>query len=65
MKAVVGTSGLLKVLEDAKYFKSRLVDNETVFRLLQVATSDRYAAHLVDMFESGKEGHAAYQELVR
>ena len=36
-----------------------------MFRLLQVATADGQAAHLVDMFESVKDGHAAYQELVR
>ena len=65
MKAAVGTARLLKILEDAKYARCNLVDNETVFHLLQVATADGRAAHLVDMFESVKDGHTAYQELVR
>ena len=65
MKAAVGTAGMLRVLEDQSYAKSHKVDNETVFHLLQVATADGNAAHLVDKFESEKDGHKAYQELVK
>ena len=64
-KAAVGTAGMLKVLEDKKYATSHTIDNETVFHLLQVATADGNAAHLVDMYESEKDGYEAYQELVK
>ena len=65
MKAAVGTAGMLKVLEDEDYSKRNTIDNETVFHLLQVATADGNAAHLVDMYEENKDGFAAYQELVK
>ena len=65
MKAAVGTAGMLRVLEDSDYAESHKVDNETIFHLLQVATADGNAAHLVDKHESEKDGHAAYQELVK
>ena len=65
MKAAVGTAGMLRVLEDKKYAESHQIDNETVFHLLQVATADGNAAHLVDMYEDEKDGYSAYQELVK
>ena len=65
MKAALGTAGMLKVLESEQHAKSHSVDNETIFHLLQVATADGNAAHLVDMYEDEKNGHAAYQEMVR
>ena len=65
MKAAVGTAGMLKVLESRSYASGHTIDNETVFHLLQVATADGNAAHLVDMYEEEKDGYSAYQELVK
>ena len=65
MKAAVGTAGMLRVIQDEEYAKSHPVDNETIYHLLQVATADGHAAHLVDMHENDKDGYSAYQELVR
>ena len=65
MKAAVGTAGMLRVLEDRSYADLHKVDNETIFHLLQVATADGNAAHLVDKHEPGKDGYGAYQELLR
>ena len=65
MKAAVGTAGMLRILEDESYARSHPIDNETVFHLLQVATADGHAAHLVDTYEESKDGYSAYQELVK
>ena len=65
MKAAVGTAGMLRVLEEESYARSHPIDNETVFHLLQVATADGHAAHLVDAYEEMKDGYSAYQELVK
>ena len=65
MKAAIGTAGMLRVLEDQEYAKTHKVDNEPIFHLLQVATADGNAAHLVDKHEPEKDGHSAYQELVK
>ena len=65
MRAAVGTAGMLKVLENNEYATKNIIDNETIFHLLQVATADGNAAHLVDMHENDKSGHLAYQELVK
>ena len=65
MRAAVGTAGMLKVLENKEYATKNVIDNETIFHLLQVATADGNAAHLVDMHENDKSGHLAYQELVK
>ena len=55
---------MLEVLDNLAYSKKNTIDNETIFHLLQVATADGNAAHLVDSFEDSKDGHAAYRELV-
>ena len=65
MKAAVGTAGMLRVLEEESYARSHPIDNETVFHLLQVATADGHAAHLVDAYKEMKDGYSAYQELVK
>jgi len=65
MKAAVGTAGMLKVLEDKAYGKRNSIDNETIFYILQVATADGHAAHLVDKHEDKKDGYEAYRKLVR
>ena len=65
MKAAIGAAGMLRIIEDKKYAESNPVDSETIFHLLQVATADGQAAHLVDMHENNKDGYAAYQELMR
>ena len=63
-RAAIGTAGMLDILDNVDYANKHKVDNETVFHLLQVATADGNAAHLVDAFEDRKDGHAAYCELV-
>lgn len=63
-RAAIGTAGMLDILDSADYAESHPADNETVFHLLQVATADGNAAHLVDAFEDQKDGHAAYNQLM-
>ena len=63
-RAAIGTAGMLGILDDDNYAERNKVDNETIFHILQVATADGSAAHLVDTFESKTDGHAAYNELV-
>jgi len=63
-RAAIGTAGMLGILDSADFAKKNPVDNETIFHLLQVATVDGYAAHLVDTWEDTKDGHLAYCELV-
>ena len=64
-RAAIGTAGLLKILDDEDYANRNSVDNETIFHLLQVATSDGNAAHLVDKYEETLDARMAYQELLR
>ena len=64
-RAAIGTAGLLGALDDQTYASRNKSDNEIIFHLLQVATSDGSASHLVDMHENTKDGHAAYVELVK
>ena len=65
-RAAIGVAGLLDILDDRSYAnkESNRIENETVFHLLQVATSEGNAAHLVDSHEAEKDGHGAYHELV-
>ena len=63
-RAAIGTAGLLNILDDEAYAKKNPIDNETVFHILQVATSDGSASHLVDQHEDEKDGHKAYVALV-
>ena len=56
---------MLQVLEDRTYANKHRVDSETIFHLLQVATADGNAAHLVDKHEIERDGKAAYDELVK
>ena len=62
-RAAVGTAGMLSILDDETYASRNPVDNETIYHLLQVATSDGNAAHLVDKFEDQKDGRKAFAEL--
>lgn len=64
-RAAIGTAGLLKIFDDEDYANRNSADNETVFHLLQVATSDGNAAHLVDKYEESSDGRMAYQELIK
>ena len=64
-RAAIGTAGMLRILDSVAYATKNQVDNETIFHLLQVATADGTAAHLVDKYEDDRNGRAAYQELVR
>ena len=64
-RAAIGTAGMLNILDSSSYARKNKIDNETVFHLLQVATADGTAAHLVDKLEDTRDGQAAYQELVK
>ena len=64
-RAAIGTAGLLRILDEENFATRNGADNETVFHLLQVATSDGTATHLVDKFEEQRNGRMAYQELVK
>ena len=64
-RAAIGTAGMLRVLDSESYAGRNKIDNETIFHLLQVATADGTAAHLVDKFEDDQDGRSAYQELVK
>ena len=64
-RAAIGTAGMLRVLDDETYATRNRTDNETIFHLLQVATADGTAAHLVDMYEDDRDGRAAYRELIK
>lgn len=63
-RAAIGTAGLLSTLDSESYARRNPIDNETVFHILQVATSDGSASHLVDKFEDDKDGYGAYMALV-
>ena len=63
-RAAIGSAGLLDILDNAEIAESNLIDNETVFHILQVATADGNASHLVDSHEDSKNGHFAYRDLV-
>ena len=64
-RAAIGTAGMLRILDSGAYSSRNKIDNETIFHLLQVATADGTAAHLIDKFEDERNGRAAYQELVK
>ncbi len=61
--AAVGTAGMLSILDDEEHAERNPVDNETIYHLLQVATSDGNAAHLVDKYEEKKDGRKVFAEL--
>ena len=63
-RAAIGTAGMLRILDNPVYASKNCTDNETIFHLLQVATADGTAEHLVDMHEDERDGGKAYQELV-
>ena len=63
-RAAIGTAGMLEILDSSDYAEKNKMDNERVFHLLQVATSDGTASHLVDKHEIDKDGHAAFAELI-
>ena len=55
-RAAIGTSGMLKVIDDDKYHLSNPADNETIFHILQVATADGNASHLEDKYDKDRDG---------
>ena len=63
-RAAIGSAGLLDIFDNAEIAENNVVDNETVFHILQVATADGNASHLVDSHEEDKNGHFAYKDLV-
>ena len=62
-RAAIGTAGLLRVLDDTEYAESHQLENETIFHLLQVATTEGNASFLVDQFEDERDGRLAYDAL--
>lgn len=62
-RATIGSAGYLNILDQENYAERNRMKNETVFHLLQNATVEGHAAHLVDQFESERDGRAAYQAL--
>ena len=64
-RATMGTAGMLQILDSVDYAEKHEIDNQTIFHMLQAATVEGYAAHLVDKYEDTRDGHAAYSELVK
>ena len=62
-RAAIGTAGLLRILDDSEYAKRHELENETIFHLLQVATTEGNASFLVDQFEDKRDGRMAYDAL--
>ena len=62
--AAIGCAGLLDILDSADDSNMNTMDNEMIFHILQVATSDGNASHLVDAHEEDKDGHRVYRILV-
>jgi len=63
-RASLDVAGMLRVLDERDYAVSHVVDNQTVFHMLQVATTEDSASHLVFLHDDDKDGNAAYQELI-
>ena len=61
----MGTAGLLQILDSKEYSQKHAVDNQTVFHMLQAATVEGYAAHLVDKHEKVRDGYASFNELIK
>jgi len=62
-RAAIGTAGLLRILDEAEYASSHRLENETIFLLLQVATTEGNASFLVDQFDDDRDGRLAYEAL--
>ena len=62
-RAAIGTAGLLRILDDATYASNHVLENETIFHLLQVATTEGNASFLVDQFEDDRDGRKAFEAL--
>jgi hypothetical protein len=56
-------SGYERVLEDAEYARNHERLNKVVYSQLAAATVDGTAYHLVQQFETNKDGHAAWENL--
>ena len=65
MRAAVGTTVLLKILDSSIYASKNPTYNETIFHLFQISTVDDNAAHLVDKYEEERDGHSSFQELLK
>ena len=62
-KASIGSTCYLNILESESYATRYRMKNETVFHLLQNATVEGHAAHLVDQVEPERDGPAVYNAL--
>ena len=62
-RATIGSARYLNILDQEAYAEKYRMKNETVFHLLQNATVEGHAAHLVDQFEPERDGRAAYMAL--
>uniref|UniRef100_A0A7S2S627 Uncharacterized protein n=1 Tax=Eucampia antarctica TaxID=49252 RepID=A0A7S2S627_9STRA len=58
-RAAIGTAELLRIIDERTHADRNEDDNETVFHLLQVSTSEGNASHLIDKYESDRDGHVA------
>ena len=61
----MGTAGMPEILDCADYAENYEIDNQIVFHMLQAATVEGYAAHLVDNYEDTRDGHASFNEMVK
>ena len=62
-RAVIGTAGLLRILDDTEYARRHKLENETIFHLRQVATTEGNASFLVEQFEKERDGRMAYKAM--
>ena len=66
MRAILGTSGLLRVLDDRQDALRNIRNmHETVFHVLHVATVEGTASHLIDIHEDACDGYAAWDDLLQ
>ena len=62
-RATIRTAGLLRIIDDSAYTSSHTLENETIFHLLQVATTEGNASFLVDQFEDTRDERKAFEAL--
>ena len=55
IRAAIGSAGLLDILDSKDDEEIYVVDNETIFHILQVDTADGNASHLIDAHEEDKD----------
>ena len=61
--AAFGIAYMLRILDDEEYASNNSVDNDVIYHLLQVSTSNGNTARLVDKYEGKKDGRNVFIEL--